>query len=98
LTPRLKRHLGRPNPSWPDIIDAADWLQHDLGVSKSLWGDACPAMGRELAEVAMAIVSAKDPEHFRTTPGGYFHGMVYAAIAFVIRPFGARPSHSDAKH
>jgi replication initiation protein RepC len=79
LTPRLKRYLRRPNPSWPDIIDAADWLRHDLGVSKSLWGDACVAMGRELAAVAMAIVSAKDPEHFRTTPGGYFHGMVAKA-------------------
>jgi replication initiation protein RepC len=81
LTPRLKLYLPRSNPSWPDIIDAADWLRHDLGVSKSLWGDACVAMGRELAAVAMAIVSAKDPEHFQTTPGGYFHGMVAKARA-----------------
>jgi replication initiation protein RepC len=36
LTPRLKPYLPRPNPTWPDIIDAADWLRHDLGVSKSL--------------------------------------------------------------
>jgi hypothetical protein len=35
LTPKLKPYLGRPNPTWPDIIDAADWLRHDLGVSKS---------------------------------------------------------------
>jgi len=33
-------------------------------------------MGRELAAVALAIVSTKDKEHFRTSPGGYFHGMV----------------------
>jgi replication initiation protein RepC len=38
-------------------------------------------MGRELAAVALAIVSTKDPEHFRTTPGGYFHGMVANAKA-----------------
>jgi replication initiation protein RepC len=76
LTPRLKPYLHRPNPTWPDIIDAADWLRHDLGVSKSLWGDACLAMGRELAAVALAIVSTKREEHFRTSPGGYFHGMV----------------------
>jgi len=61
--------------------DAADWLRHDLGVSKSLWGDACVTMGRELAAVALAIVSTKDPEHFRTSPGGYFHGMVAKAKA-----------------
>lgn len=33
-------------------------------------------MGREQAALALAIVSTKDPGHFRTTPGGYFHGMV----------------------
>jgi replication initiation protein RepC len=81
LTPRLKPYLPRPNPTWPEIVDAADWLRHDLGVSKSLWGEACIAMGRELAAVALAIVSTKEPEHFRTTPGGYFHGMVVKAKA-----------------
>ena len=81
LTPKLKPYLRRPNPAWPDIIDAADWLRHDLGVSRSLWGDACLAMGRELAAVALAIVSTKEAEHFRTSPGGYFHGMVDKAKA-----------------
>ena len=38
-------------------------------------------MGRDLATVALAIVSTKDPEHFRTTPAGYFHGMVQKAKA-----------------
>ena len=81
LAPRLKPYLHRPSPTWPEIIDAADWLRHDLDVSKSLWGDACVTMGRDLASVALAIVSTKDPEHFRTTPGGYFHGMVQKAKA-----------------
>jgi replication initiation protein RepC len=81
LAPKLKPWLRRPNPTWPDIVDAADWLRHDLGVSKSLWGDACLAMGRELAAVALAIVSTKEAEHFRTSPGGYFHGMVAKATA-----------------
>jgi replication initiation protein RepC len=38
-------------------------------------------MGRELAAVALAIVSTKEEEHFRTSPGGYFHGMVAKAKA-----------------
>jgi len=42
-------------------------------------------MGRELAAVALAIVSSKEAEHFRTSPChdqcGYFHGMVAKAIA-----------------
>jgi replication initiation protein RepC len=81
LAPKLKLHLQRPNPTWPELVDAAEWLRHDLGVSKSLWGDACLAMGRELAAVALAIVSTKEAEHFRTSPGGYFHGMVAKAKA-----------------
>ena len=81
LAPRLRSYLHRPNPTWPEIIDAADWLRHDLDVSKSLWGDACLTLGRDLAAVALAIVSTKTPEHFRTTPGGYFHGMVQKAKA-----------------
>jgi replication initiation protein RepC len=81
LAPRLKSYLRRLNATWPEIIDAADWLRHDLDVSKPLWGDACLTMGRDLAAVALAIVSTKDPEHFRTTPGGYFHGMVQKAKA-----------------
>src|SRR4051794_22088396 len=35
-------------------------------------GNACLAMGRELAAVALAIVSTKEAEHFRTSQGGYF--------------------------
>jgi replication initiation protein RepC len=81
LAPKLKPYLRRPNPTWPEIVDAAEWLRHDLGVSKPLWGDACLTMGRDLAAVALAIVSTKDPEHFRTSPAGYFHGMVAKARA-----------------
>jgi replication initiation protein RepC len=53
------------------VVDAADWLRHDLDVSKPLWGEACLAMGREQAAIALAVVSTKDPAHFRTTAGGY---------------------------
>ena len=30
LAPRLKPYLHRPNPTWPELVDAADWLRHDL--------------------------------------------------------------------
>jgi replication initiation protein RepC len=81
FAPKLKPYLRGPRPTWPDIVDAADWLRHDLGISKSLWGEACVTMGRDLAAVALAIVSTKEPQHFRSTPGGYFHGMVAKARA-----------------
>jgi replication initiation protein RepC len=81
LAPKLKAYLRTADPTWPEVVDAAAFLRSDLGVSKSLWGDACAAMGREKAAIAIAIVSTKDPAHFRTTAGGYFHGMVTKAKA-----------------
>jgi replication initiation protein RepC len=79
LAPRLRPYLRTPSPAWPDIVEAADWLRHDLGVSKPLWGEACAAMGGEKAAIALAIVSAKPAEHFTTSPGSYFYGMVERA-------------------
>ena len=81
LAPRLRPYLPNATPTWREIVDAAEWLRHDLGVSKSLWGEACLAMGREDAAIALAIVSAKPAEYFRSSPGGYFHGMVAKAKA-----------------
>jgi replication initiation protein RepC len=81
LAPRLRFYLRTASPAWPDIIEAADWLRHDLSVSKPLWGDACLAMGREKAAIALAIVSAKPEGHFTASPGSYFHGMVKRAEA-----------------
>jgi replication initiation protein RepC len=81
LAPRLNPYLRCSDPTWPEVVDAAALLRSDLDVSKSLWGEACLAMGREQAAIAIAIVSTKDPEHFRTTAGGYFHGMVAKAKA-----------------
>ena len=81
LAPRLRSYLTTPAPTWPGVVDAADWLRGELGVSKSLWGEACLAMGREEAAIAVAIVSAKPAGHFRSSPGGYFHGMVAKAKA-----------------
>ena len=78
---RRYTYLTTPTPAWPAIVEAADWLRGELGVSKSLWGEACLAMGREEAAIAVAIVSAKPASHFRSSPGGYFHGMVAKAKA-----------------
>jgi replication initiation protein RepC len=79
LAPRLKPYLRDDSPRWPEIVEAADWLRDEMGISKSTWGDACLAMGREQAAIAVAIVSAKPPSHFRGSPGAYFHGMASKA-------------------
>jgi replication initiation protein RepC len=81
LAPRLKPYLTKRSPNWLEIIEAADWLRHDLRISKPLWGDACLAMGREHAAIALAIVSTKPTDYFRRSAGGYFYGMVTKARA-----------------
>lgn len=80
LAPRLGRCVLASRPTWRDIVDAAgDHLRPELGVSPSLWGEACRVMGREEAALALAIVSTKQPEQFTSGPGGYFAGMVRRA-------------------
>ena len=81
LAPKLRAYLRMPTPIWPDIVDTAHWLRHDLGVSKPLWGEACMAYGCEAAAIALAIVSAKPAGYFTPSPSGYFYGMVAKAKA-----------------
>jgi len=80
LAPRLGRHIFAIAPGWPEIVDAAGGgLRQELGVSPSLWGEACRALGRDHAALALAIVSTKPEKHFTSGAGGYFAGMVRKA-------------------
>ena len=80
LAPRLATYVSADRPTWAAIVTAAgQWLRPDLGVSVHLWGEACRAMGREQAALALAIVSTKPEAHFTRGAGGYFAGMVRKA-------------------
>ncbi len=81
LAPRLKPYLNGPDPTWRDLVDAADWVRNDLGISKPAWGEACLLLGRIGAAIAVAIVSTKEAGYFQTSPGGYFRGMLDKAKA-----------------
>jgi replication initiation protein RepC len=76
LAPRLGQYVRPGAALWGDILAAADALRRELGVSASLWGQACNSMGRDRAVLALAIVSTKDAAHFSRSAGGYFAGMV----------------------
>ena len=81
LAPRLERYLQRnlAQPAWPDIVNAAEWLSGELGVSRTLWAHACLVLGRGMAAVALAFVTARPEGHFTKGPAGYFAGMVRKA-------------------
>jgi replication initiation protein RepC len=77
LVPRLAAYVFTATPNWRDIVDAASQgLRTELGVSASLWGEACRVMSREAAALALAIVSTKPTGHFTSGAGGYFAGML----------------------
>jgi replication initiation protein RepC len=80
LAPCLADYVARPCPDWADIVTAAgNGLRHDLGVSPSLWGEACLAVGRVMAAIILAVVSTKPREHFTRGAGGYFAAMIQRA-------------------
>lgn len=76
-SPNLSMGRYGDNPSWNDILDAAYSHKTMLGVSDSIWGEACQVLTRHGAAVVMAVVVAKRME--LKSPGGYFRGMVKKA-------------------
>ena len=76
LAPRLAQYVPPGTVTWHHVLDAADWLRGELGMSRSLWAEACQSMGRDEAALALAIVSTKAAAHFSRSAGGYFAGMV----------------------
>ena len=81
LVPRLERYVEAAAAplSTTAIVNAAEWLAGELGVSRTLWGHACLVLGRELAAVALALVTTRPEGHFTSGPAGYFAGMVRKA-------------------
>ncbi len=81
-TPRFVVRVSRPlqdqlltsSPTWSDIVEAADRLRHQLGISRAAWIDACHTLGRYHAATAVAIIAAKG-DSIRS-PGGYLRGMI----------------------
>ena len=54
-------------------------MRHELGISASLWAEACQLLGRDAATLAIAVVAAKADGYFTSSAGGYFGGMVRRA-------------------
>jgi replication initiation protein RepC len=77
VSPELKSYLLTALPSWADIVEAANTLRQQLGISRPAWIDACQAMGRYQAATAVAVIAAKG-ETIRS-PGGYLRGMTSRA-------------------
>ena len=77
VSPELKPYIFTASPSWTDIVEAANGLRQQLGISRPAWIDACHVMGRYQAATAVAVIAAKG-ENIRS-PGGYLRGMISRA-------------------
>src|SRR5512132_2097652 len=73
-SPELKPYLFTTSPSWADIVEAADGLRQQLGISRPAWVDACQTMGRYQAATAVAVIAAKGEAIH--SPGGYLRGII----------------------
>jgi len=67
---------------WPGIFAAAALLRPSIGIHESAWGDACAAMDRQGAALAVLIADARRHRgELRTNPGGFLRGMIRKATA-----------------
>jgi replication initiation protein RepC len=73
----LRTYLANDHPAWSHVVDAADYLRTELGISRSAWIDACHTLGRNDAAAAVAVIAAKRSDI--ASPGGYLRGMTSRA-------------------
>jgi replication initiation protein RepC len=77
VSPELKPYIHTTSPNWADIVEAANGLRQELGISRPAWIEACQVMGRYQAATAVAVIAAKR-ETIRS-PGGYLRGIISRA-------------------
>jgi replication initiation protein RepC len=74
---RLQQLLP-PEPTWPDLIEAAYRLRTPLGISQASWGEACEVLGRTGAALCLLVTdrATERTENAVEKPAAYFRGMV----------------------
>jgi Replication protein C C-terminal region./Replication protein C N-terminal domain. len=74
VSPPLQEQTFTACPTWADVVDGADRLRHQLGISRAAWIEACQELGRYQAATAVAVIAAK--RDVIRSPGGYLRGMI----------------------
>lgn len=74
VSPPLQEQMFTACPTWADVVDGADRLRHQLGISRAAWIEACQELGRYQAATAVAVIAAK--RDTIRSPGGYLRGMI----------------------
>lgn len=78
IAPALRDEVSTANPSWVQTLEAADRIRSTLGISRTLWGQACVTLGRQAAITAVVLIMVKQDSI--GSPGGYLTAMVRAHL------------------
>ena len=76
IAPQFRDFCSSSRPTPPQIVDAASFVTHHLGVSPHAWGQACSVMGRYGAAVAVAVIAARSGQGRIRSPGGVLRSMI----------------------
>lgn len=63
--------------TWPDLVEAAAAVCRELRIDTATWGDACAALGRNAAAVAVLLLDARTPTSSRRQGDGIVNPAAY---------------------
>ncbi|WP_345684437.1 replication initiation protein RepC [Novipirellula caenicola] len=80
---RFKERLLVAKPTWPDVVETASHLASTLGITQTVWGNACQRMGRHGAAVCVMRVdlACQRTNNPVRNPQAYFCSLMTAGSA-----------------
>lgn len=76
IAPSFRQYVSSYKPPESEIVDAALFVSHELGISRHAWAQASRVLGDYETAVAVAVISARQAEGKIRSPGGYLRGMI----------------------
>ncbi|WP_229707559.1 replication initiation protein RepC [Bombella mellum] len=76
IAPSFRQYVSSYRPREDEIMAAALYANHDLGISRHAWAQASNVLGQYEAAVAIAVISARQAEGRIRSPGGYLRAMI----------------------
>ncbi len=71
----LRNELGTYT-DWRDVINLAERLCSQLGISSYVWQEACKSMGQAAAALIIIVIEVKHQRGIVRSPSGYLFGMI----------------------
>ena len=66
-----------PDRYEPDkLVEAAEHLRSEIGISSDAWGDACQTMGRQVVPYLILMIASKYRFDMVEKPGGYLRELI----------------------